>query len=285
MAYELLISNDFLKVTISTMGAELTSVKKNGEEQIWIGDPEIWNEHAPLLFPICGALKENRYIYKGTEYNLNLHGYARFTEFDVESYTKKKVVFLHRYNNDTLKVFPFQYELRVIYTLDGTSLKIDYNIKNLDKEKMYFSIGSHEAYYCPEGIEEYSVIFETAENLEYNNYTKGLLDYTTESFGDNITELPLKYEYFSKISLTFLNLRSKRFTLLNRKTGRKIEVKIDDNPSSFTLFSRPGRQYMCLEPWCGMTDYVDTDYDFKNKKGIVTLGGYDEKTISHEIIF
>ena len=55
------IQSDQIKVTISDLGAELTSVKSNndGYEFMWNADPLIWNRHAPVLFPIVGKLNNN----------------------------------------------------------------------------------------------------------------------------------------------------------------------------------------------------------------------------------
>ena len=160
MAEQLILSNNKIKVTFSTKGAELISVLKDGKEKIWIGEPDIWSGHAPIVFPICGGLKDDKYIYEGKEYILQKHGYIRFVEFEVESHSDTKLVFLHRSDSETLKQYPSNYELRVIYTLEGSALKVDYNVKNLDETPMYYSIGAHEGYYCPEGIEEYSIIFD-----------------------------------------------------------------------------------------------------------------------------
>ena len=285
MIEQVVLSNSILNVTISKIGAELMSVKKDNEEYIWIGDPETWKMHAPLLFPIVGMVKDNKYVYNGTEYNLQYHGYGRFLHFEIESLNAKQVVFLHRFDAETLKVFPFKYELRVIYTLDGISLRVEYRIKNLDSREMYFSIGAHEGYYCPEGIEAYSVIFEKPESLDCSLLTGGLLEYRTENIGMNIIEFPLKYEYFKNKALIFLNLRSKEISLRNRNTGKRIKVKIDDKHTAFTLWTSPERKYICLEPWCGLPDFIDSDYNIENKKGIITLAGHAEAVRSHEIVF
>lgn len=80
------------------------------------------------------------------------HGYVRFKTFEVENKTDDSVVFSHKSDDETKESFPFEYELRVIYTLKGKSLKVDYSVINLTDNTMYFSIGSHEGYYTPEGI-------------------------------------------------------------------------------------------------------------------------------------
>ena len=59
MIYE--IKSDLLTVQINDAGAELHSVKGNdGHEYIWQGDERYWKDRAPLLFPTCGRLLENK---------------------------------------------------------------------------------------------------------------------------------------------------------------------------------------------------------------------------------
>ena len=284
MAEQLILSNGIIQATFSTKGAELLSVIKDGQEKIWIGDPDVWPAHAPFLFPICGGLKDDKYIYEGKEYTLQKHGYIRFAEFEVESQTDTKLVFLHRWDDETISQFPFHYELRVIYTLEGSELKVDYKVKNLDETPMYYSVGAHEGYYCPEGIEEYSIIFDKDENLDSNILNGNLLEYEMINVGKNTCELPLKYEYFAIDALVFLNLNSRKVSLKNRKTGAEIGLEFEGH-DFFLLWTKPGAKYICMEPWCGCQDFVDSDYDFKNKKGIIKLPGKEEKTKTHKIIF
>ncbi len=283
MATQLILKNEKITAIFSTKGAELLSLKKEGKEKIWIGDPDVWGAHAPLLFPICGGLKEDKYIYDNQEYTLLKHGYIRHLEFELESQSETQLVFLHCSDDETLKQFPFHYELRVIYTLEDSALKIDYNVKNLDEKCMYYSIGGHEGYYCPEGIEEYSVIFEQPEMLDSSILNGNLLEYQTINVGVNTCELPLKYEYFAVDALVFLNLKSKKLSLLNRKSEEKIELEFEGH-DYFLLWTKPGANYICLEPWCGCPDFVDSDYDFVNKRGVLNLGANEEQTKTHRII-
>ena len=157
MSKEIVLQNDKLKVTVTTKGAEMLSAVKDGKEQIWEGDPSVWAGRTPILFPICGGLRDDKFIYLGKEYTLEKHGFARHKEFEVESAEKEKVVFLFKSSDETKKGYPFDFEFRVIYTLDGDRLVICYDVKNTTDGDMYFTTGAHEGYACPEGIENYSI--------------------------------------------------------------------------------------------------------------------------------
>lgn len=271
MSKQICLSNEFLKVTISTTGAELKSIIKDGNELLWQGDPAVWSGQAPVLFPICGGLKDDKFIFNGKEYTLPRHGFARRSEFVVESNNNDEATFLLTSDEKTLENYPFTFELRITYRLEERALCVRYDVKNTSDKIMYFSIGSHEAYSCPAGIEEYSVIFEHPEDLDYNALsTKGQLLEDTKTLGKGIKELRLENKHFENDALVFTSLKSRKVELKNNVTGYSIQVAFPGK-DYFLLWTNPGAKYICLEPWCGIADFVNTDYDITKKKGINTL--------------
>ncbi|MBQ7976532.1 MAG: aldose 1-epimerase family protein [Clostridia bacterium] len=285
MSKTICISNNQLNVTISTLGAEMISIQKAGKELLWQGDPSVWTGHAPVLFPVCGGLKDSKFIFEGKEYTQPRHGFARTKEFQLEASDCDMATFLLTSDEETLKNYPFEFEFRITYKLSGTKLSVEYNIKNTTNKTMYFSVGSHEAYNCPEGIEEYSVIFEKPEDLRYNSLTpEGQLIYETKTLGDGVTELPLKYKYFEKDALVFTGIKSRKAVLKNNKTGYSIEVAFPGK-DYFLLWTKPNGKYICLEPWCGITDFVDSNYDITKKKGINALEANQSFIREHTITF
>ena len=280
------IKNDNLSIDIENLGAQMKSIKgSNGTEYLWQGDENVWAGRAPVLFPICGGLKDDKYIFEGKEYILNKHGYARFKEFTLEKSDENSAVFLHKSDKETKKSYPFDYEFRIIYTLDGNKITVTYETKNVsDKTTMYFSVGAHEGYSCPEGIEEYEIVFDKPETLDSYVLDGNLLEENTVRVMENSTVFPLKCEYFSVDALVFRNLNSRKVQLRNKNGDRKIDVEF--NGSDYLLFwTKPNGigKYICIEPWCGIQDGVDSDYDFVNKEGIISLKPFDTHSVSHTI--
>lgn len=276
------LKNEFLTATFNEVGAELKSLIFGGREYIWEGRSEVWAGSCPLLFPICGGLKDDKYIFNGKEYTLKKHGYARFTTFEIENKTDSSVVFLHKSDIDTKKSFPFDYELRVIYTLTDKTVKIDYSVKNLTDGTMYFSIGSHEGYYTPEGIEDYDVIFPQNETLGAYALYGNLLSNQELPIIKDSNILPLYDKYFTVDALVFKNLKSKSATLRNRKTGKAVRVDFPD-ADYFLLWHKPNSPFMCLEPWSGIPDIVGSSYDITEKEGIIPLKSGTEYKSSHTL--
>lgn len=282
MAEQLRITNGVITALISTKGAELKSVVKDGKEYLWDGNPDIWSGQAPLLFPICGGLKDDKYRFEGKEYTLKKHGFARLSEFEIERKEEASITFILRSKEEIKKQYPFDFELRVTYTLLDNKIDVAYAVKNVGSGDMYFSIGAHEGYACSGGIEEYSLVFDKEENLTCNILDGNLLEYNTYSVGEG-RELPLKYDFFAIDALTFLNLKSRGVDLVHKTTGKSLRVEYDGFDYLF-VWTKPNANYICIEPWCGIPDFVDSDFDITKKRGIVKLEANGEKVLTHSII-
>ena len=278
------ISNEFVTATFSEIGAELKSFKCDGKEHIWYGDPAFWTGSSPVLFPICSGLKDDEFIYEGKTYKLQKHGFARRAKFDVETVDKTTATFLLSSENCPQENYPFKYEFRIIYTLTGKKLNVEYNIRNLTDGDMYFSVGAHEAYLCPEGIENYEIVFKKAENLDAYQLVGPLLSDETVNYGQNTTVLQLDNSLFDNDCLIFKHLNSRSVNLVNKTTGQKIKVDFDGF-EYMLVWTVPGAPYVCIEPWCGITDNINTNKQLPQKEGIETIekGGQFYRVHSFEI--
>jgi len=279
------ISNEFITATFSKIGAELKSLKCDGKEHIWYGDPQFWTGSSPVLFPICSGLKDDEFIYEGKTYTLQKHGFARRAEFEIESVSTDSATFLLSSDNCPQANYPFEYEFRIIYTLTGKKLNVEYNIRNLTDGDMYFSVGAHEAYHCPEGIENYEIIFEKTENLDAYQLVGPLLSDNTVNYGQNTNVLALNNSLFDNDCLIFKNLNSRSVNLVNKTTGQKIKVDFDGF-DFLLVWTVPGAPFVCIEPWCGITDNVNTTKQLPQKEGIekIEKGGSFYRIHSFEIV-
>ena len=276
------IQNAYLTAAFNTVGAELKSLVMDGQEYIWHGDPNIWKSSCPILFPVCGGMKEDRYTYKGVEYPMTRHGFARTREFAVESHTENQVVFLQTSDEETKKMYPFDYELRVQYTLEGKSLQILYTVTNKGQETMYFSIGSHEGYFTPEGVEDYDILFPQKETLNSNILCGTLVSANQMPIIKEQNYLPIYEKYFMIDTLVFKDLVSRSAILRNRKTGRAIRVDFPD-AKYFMVWHKPSAPFLCLEPWNGIGDALGSSYAIEEKEGINLLSAGEAYRNTHSI--
>ncbi|MBR2460210.1 MAG: aldose 1-epimerase family protein [Clostridia bacterium] len=278
------LKNGFLECKISEMGAELKSAVKDGVEYIWQADPKFWAQSAPIMFPICGGLKNGRYELDGESYTMSKHGFAKLSEFTVESADGNSAVFVLRDSEETRKIYPYSFEFRVTFKLSGSSLAVTYSAVNLDTKTMYCSFGAHEAYATPEGIEDYDVIFPEKETLYAYALNGDLLTDYTKLIVEDSNVLPLKDEYFYLDALVFRGVKSRYATLRNRVNGRSVRV---DFPGFdyFLLWHKYTAPYICVEPWCGVQDVAGSSYDIALKEGINAIPVGERLERTHTVTF
>lgn len=278
------LENQNLRVEIAEKGAEIRRVTFCKKERFWNGDEKFWTGVAPILFPVCSVLPDDKYTFEGKEYNMGKHGYIRKMMSQVESASQTAATFLFTDTMETLKQYPWKYELRITYTLEGNNIKVDYNVKNLSDKDMYYSIGAHEAYLCKEGIEEYDIIFETEETLYSYELEGEWLSKRKNLIVENSKVLSLKEKYFEDDALIFKDVKSRFVTLKNRNTGESVSVEFNGF-DYLLLWHIPNAPYMCIEPWAGITSPVGWDYDITKKEGIIKLAPNQNKVLTHTIYF
>lgn len=251
------IKNEKLAVTIAAHGAELSSIydKANDRELVWQADPAFWNRHAPVLFPNVGKYYGGHFTYNGTDYPMGQHGFARDTEFEQAASGENFVTYRLCADEESKKVYPFDFVLEITHRLNGNRLTVEWNVKNTDDKEMYFTIGGHPAFnvnVLPDtDFEDYSLVFkEGTEKLSYV-----LLDAESgTAIGDKVYELELtdskyalKKDMFDKDALVFDGgqIEWAALALPDGKPYIALESKGFPN---FGIWSKPGAPYVCLEP-------------------------------------
>lgn len=270
---------------ISTKGAELLSFEVAGEEKIYQGKEGFWAGSAPVLFPICGRLVGGFYTYDGNRYETKAHGFLKSSNFTVVNQEKSTATFLLESNEETLKEYPFEFKFRIMYKLSECSLGIYFIIENHSSTPMYYSVGCHEGYALKGDLSEYYISFEEDENEVYHNL---LIDNftTTQKIKIPLSGNLLKLtDYFKKEndgdSMVIYPVKSKRVTL-KRGDEEELSVYYKDF-ESLVLWTQYGAPFICIEPWNGMPDAVDTDHSIENKVAIKKLEPNASTTLYHNI--
>ena len=264
------ISNSEISVFIAKRGAEIQSIKKNGTEYMWSKDPAFWASSAPIMFPMCGGLKKGMYELDGKTYEMPKHGFAKISDFEVEAQTDTSVTFLLRDNEKTREMYPFAFAFRVKYELDGGSLKVTYDAQNLDGKTMYCTFGAHEAYACPEGIEAYDLVFSEKETLYAYALNGDILTDYTKLMVNNSNKLVLDDRFFALDAVVFKDVKSNSVTLQSRISDRRVRVDFDGF-DYLALWHKHTAPYLCIEPWCGLSDLTGSSFNFAEKAGMRTL--------------
>lgn len=279
------LKNEFITVILSTFGAEMTSIKTaDGEEHLHQKDSIFWNRQAPILFPITGCLAENKINVSGKSYDMPQHGFAMNMIFNLMEFSEDIAVFSLISNEETKKIYPYDFELIITYKLLGKSIDISYEVINDGNETMYFSIGSHEGYLCLDGLDNYEIQFENEENKP-TYFEDSSLQVDGFSSSKEKTALKLSDRLFDGgKTIMFENVKSDAVILQNNIDKSKIRVEFEDFDNLF-IWSKPWGQFICIEPWCGMAESETTAEDISKKPFIQSLNSNDTFERHHIITF
>jgi galactose mutarotase-like enzyme len=263
------ISNAVMTAEINPHGAELTSLQKNGREYIWEGNPEFWGKHSPILFPIVGTLKNNSYHYKGNHYSMTRHGFARDTTFSIKAQDKTSVTFSLSANENTLKAYPFNFQLDLKYTLKDKTLCLDYTVINEGGDIMPFSLGAHPAFALPGNFTGYSLTFARDTVLTSARLENDLIADKTAVLPLIAGKLPLSYDLFKNDALIFKSLVSDAIDITdNDNPMLRVEFK---NFPHMGIWTKENAPFLCIEPWQGFSDSYNSNGNILEKEGIVAL--------------
>lgn len=274
------LKNHLLEIQVKQTGAELCKIKNlsNNTEYLWDADPNIWASHSPLLFPIVGALKENSYYFDNKKYSMQKHGFLRQNKnFEVISLSPTAVCLQLKYNPETLLQYPFKFGFSITYTLTENQIEINYQVDNMDKNDMYFSVGGHPAFNCPlhagEKYTDYYLEFEQNETAHICSIEPfGLIGEKPALVLNNSRTINLHHQLFNNDALVFKNLKSKSVSLCSKNAGKRVQVHFEGFPF-LGIWAKPNANFICIEPWKGIADNTKTNQNFTTKEGIIKLSG------------
>lgn len=272
------IENGQLMAKISEKGAELTSLisKDTGLEYIWQADPEYWNRHAPILFPFVGRLKDNQYRYQGKTYAMGQHGFARDMDFTLVEQSEDTAVFSLKSSEKTRENYPFDFELFVTYELGGDGLRIRNKVINSGDNEMIFAIGGHPAFRVPleDGFKfsDYYLAFSPQKSRIKMPLNGPFVDLDQKTLGQTNTNLHLTRKLFQNDALIFETIGANSFSIRNEDSEHSITLHYSDIP--YVGFWSPYEKeapFVCIEPWHGFADPVNTTGDLEDKPGMNRL--------------
>ncbi len=285
----LTIENTIMKACFREKGAELSSFynKSLALELLWQGDPAFWGKQSPVLFPIVGALKDNQYAYKGETYQMGRHGFARDKQFKVVQHHDDQITFLLQHDEETLQIYPFEFDLYIHYKLFAQSLIVTYKIANPSESKdLYATIGAHPAFNLPVEkyleYNDYTIYFEEEEDaVRYPIDQHGLLKLQGEP-ALHKGVLPLSKELFFNDALVFKHLRSE--TLEIRSARSEHGLSVDFGGFDYLgIWAAKNADFVCIEPWCGVADSVNSQHVFEQKEGMQKIAPKESFSIAWSV--
>ena len=263
------IKNDNLTVMINSLGAELTSVASDsGYEYIWQGAQ--WNKHSPVLFPICGGLLENKYIFKGREYPMGKHGFARESEFELVESSDTSVTLALKSNESTLAVYPFEFTLTAKFSVDGNRLDAIFSVENTGKQIMPYMFGWHPAFTLGGNREigSFYVDFGGKKSLSRHTLQNGPF---VNPFYESYPLKSGKYylneeEIYANDTMIFKDVPN-TVKLAGGYQKRSLTLTCSENLPYLCIWKYPSSEarYVCLEPWSDIPSDGETPENFLSR--------------------
>ena len=277
------ISNGKISAEIGENGCQLKSFKDgNGKEYMWCADPKIWGESSPILFPACGALMNKKIIVDGKDYALPYHGFACLNKFMLENKTEDTLELYFTDTEISRSYYPFKFKFSVRFEIKDNSMFVSFITENTDDKTLYYSAGAHDGFALPGGVEDYDVVFDQEEDLNRIILDGKYCSYNREHVETEGRTLHMKYSHFLNDSLVFDNIKSKGLELVHKDTKKGVRVDFPDF-KYLVMWTLQGAPYLCIEPWNGLPDFVDSDMKIEHKTGIFALEPGKKQTFTRKI--
>lgn len=286
------LSNGIIEIAIARKGAELQSMRRvtSPAEYLWQGDASYWDRRAPILFPNVGRVWNNVAQIESRRYDLQQHGFLRDMIFDKVIDEDRHLAFAALSNDESKQLWPFDFEVRIDYTLLRNTLTVGWSVTNRDTRTMPFQIGAHPGFNYPD--------FNAADDVHgfLSFDTDGPLASTVivpggyagkETFDVPIPAdglLPLTNNTFACDTIVDATGRVHRVTL-HDKNGRPHITVLHTMPI-IALWSPNGgcAPFMCIEPWHGCCDEAGYEGEFCNRSFVEHVEPGQTWSTSYEII-
>ncbi len=280
-----------IQATISSIGAELISLRKANREYIWTGDPAYWNGHNPTLFPIIGFLKDNKTMFDGIEYQIPKHGYARKCEFALVAVNEHSITLKMTDTEETRMGFPFAFSLQITHTLTEYGYKTCFTVTNRNDRPMPFMLGVHTGFCLPLNerfsFEDYTLLFEHTEDNVIRYIAEGgqiITDpHGVSNYLDGADRLALSYSLFDEDALMLTGLHSRKVALLD-PNGLGVGMTFDGF-DVLGIWTPPGKQapFLCLEPWNGINAFTNEQAEFSRKPYIRITSPGESYSVAYQV--
>lgn len=280
------LSNDIVTIEVAEHGAELVSLKKEGREYLWNGDPAYWNRHAPILFPAVGKPFNNELHVDGQVYPMKQHGYARDSEFEVIGDGCLCMI-----PSNLSESYPYRLGLEVCYRLKGSVVEVIWTVENLDTCDAWFQIGAHPGFMLP----DYYAGDATHGFIHYYDREGNPVSPCMVSALDdgnrvprqvtNVADcMPITVDTFAHDALMFEGGQVTKAVLCD-KEGREVLGVNCRQAEAYGIWAphKEGCPFVCLEPWCGICDAKGFTGDISERQYIHRLAPKEKYTFTYTI--
>lgn len=273
----LCIQNAMLSVTVDTLGGELQSVRdRDGREYLWQGDARYWSGKAPNLFPYIARLTEGKYRYGGREYSMGIHGFIWTSQLRPVLVQRERVILQFVSDDDSKKMYPFDFIYEIEYGLLGNELNITYRVRNTGDRRMYFGIGGHPGFQVPmddgAGFEDYDLEFERECRPEQIIFSEDcFVTGKVKEFPLEENKIRLRHTLFDHDAVVLTDMAD-AVTLTGRQGSRYVKVQYPQM-KYLGIWHAPRSEapYVCIEPWSSLPSRKGIIEDLEKQEDLVRV--------------
>lgn len=266
-----IISDGKYTATVSDLGAELIGASCGNFEFIWQNNANFWNKHAPLLFPVCGRIKDGKYSVNGKEYDITTHGFIRDKVFTLKEKTDTRLVFEKKADADTLKIYPFDFTFIAEYEIKDGALIFRANITNDSDTVMPYMFGWHPGFSYPDSVgvlEDLTLDFGEAKELSYHPLQHRVFvnpKSETVKLDDGKYKINTKHLYDTD-TIIFSGMGC-GMTLSSAANDYTLDFTWSDNLPYLCIWKEPDNnaRFLCLEPWSSLPGDGETYENFDTR--------------------
>ena len=272
----------------SKQGAELISLKVNGEEKIHQGEACVdangkiyWKRQYPVLFPTVGKCKKNQSIINGKNYEMQIDGFAKDMQFEPVSKLDNFHSYILKSEKKLLDKYPYEFSLTVTYRTEENKLTTIYKVINEGNVDMPFGIGAKPAFKIDlEDLEKGNYYLEFEENEDKIHFLYLVDGLVGTEYAKNIMDskrtIPLNLSTFGNDAIIMKGMTSSKVSLKKKSTDKKVLTMDFSEFPYLGVWSKPGAPFICIEPWKGLSDSIKSSGIFTEKTSIVLLKPNEE---------
>jgi len=246
------LAQAFLEV-VPERGGIITRWQVKGQDILYLDEARFTDSTLtvrggiPILFPICGNLPDNQYLYQGKPYHLKQHGFARdlpWTVVDQSTQDQASLTLELVSTDHTRSLYPFDFQLLFTYRLQGDRLTLHQRYTNHSAEPMPFSAGFH-PYFAVQDKGQLQFQIPASEFLDQR--TK-----TTHSFAGQFD--------FSQdeIDVAFRDLSSPVATVTDGARSQRLTFSFSPEFSLLVFWTLKEKGFYCMEPWTAGRNAMNT---------------------------
>jgi galactose mutarotase-like enzyme len=234
-------------------GAIVTSFRVRDRELLYL-DQATFNDRSknvrggiPILFPSPGKLDGDQWRCAGKSGEMKQHGFARNLGWTIEGTQGRdcsQALLSLRANDETLQAYPWRFHAQMRYAVSAGALDIRFVVANEDSTPMPFAIGLHPYFLV---TDKSQARIPTPATRAFDNVAKRYIPFGGFDFTHGEVDIHLLDHGGAHAQLV--------------SGPQIIAVEGSEEFTRWVVWSLPGKDFICLEPWSALGNALNTGED------------------------